>query len=181
MKRFGAVLVAAALLSACANPPSSPSAPAPSASAEHSFGATPAPIAATAPATATPPVETVRCVPEPAPSPFTVSDPCAGAITAVRKAVAPLGLPIARIVLQPGPFDCGDLWPGVSSPAICFGPLVISGTMMHGWVTFAGSANVAAVSLHLQLPTASSPIPSPIWVATIATFRGPPAGWVMPE
>jgi hypothetical protein len=63
---------------------------------------------------------------------------------------------------------------------ICFGPLVMPGTTMHGWVSFTGSAKVAAVSLHLQPATGPSPAPSPMWVATIVAFQVPPAGWVMP-
>ena len=109
-----------------------------------------------------------------------VVDPCPPAIAAVRAVIEPLGRPIARIVLQPQPFECGDLWPGVGSPAICFGPLVLPGTTMHGWVSFVGSPKVAAVSLRLQPATGPSPVPSSMWVATIAAFEVPPAGWVMP-
>jgi hypothetical protein len=56
----------------------------------------------------------------------------------------------------------------------------ILGTTMHGWVSFTGSAKVAAVSLRLESWGGPSPAPSPTWVATIAAFQVPPAGWVMP-
>ena len=120
------------------------------------------------------------CVPETTATASIAIDPCPPAIAAVHSVIAPLGLPIARIVLQPQPFDCGDLWPGVGSPVICFGHLVMPGTTMHGWVSFTESAKIAAVSLQLQPATGPSPAPSPMWVATIAAFQVPPAGWVMP-
>jgi hypothetical protein len=109
-----------------------------------------------------------------------VIDPCPSMITAVHMVVASLDLPIARLVLQPDPFRCGDLWPGVQSPPICFGPFVMPGTQMHGWVSFRGSDKVAAVSLRLQGLGELTPPPQPSWIATIAAFQVPPAGWVMP-
>ncbi len=166
-------------VAACASPAPSPSAQMPTATPAVSAPGTLAPV--TPPPTATPPAETDACVPEPMKGVYIGLDPCPPAIAAVRAVIAPLGLPIARIVLQPQPFACGrDLWPGVGSPMICLGVLVISGTAMHGWVSFTGSAKVAAVSLRLQPATGPSPAPSPMWVATLAAFRVPPAGWVMP-
>ncbi len=99
-------------------------------------------------------------------------------IAAVHEALAPLGLSVARIVLQPDPFDC-LLWPGAESQIRCQ-PATIPGTAMHGWVTFTGSDKVAAVSLSFQVSAGSSPAPSPSWVATVAAFQVPPAGFVMP-
>jgi hypothetical protein len=172
----GALILAVA---ACASPAPSPSAQAPAATPAASAPGTPPPV--TPPPTATPPTETDACVPEPAPSPYTLADPCPPAIAAVRAVVAPLGLPIARVVLQPRPFACGpDLWPGVASPAICFGILIIPGMTMHGWVSFTGSEKVAAVSLRLQGGLGPSPVPGPMWSATLEAFEVPPAGWVMP-
>jgi hypothetical protein len=175
MKHLAAVMVVMAVVVACASPAPSPI---PTASANRSPSGTPPPI--TPSPTATPLTETVLCVPEASATASTMVDPCPPAIAAVHNVIAPLGLPIARMVLQPQPFDCGDLWPGVGSPAICYGPFVMPGTTMHGWVSFTGSAKVAAVSLHLQPATGPSPAPSPMWVATIAAFQIPPAGWVMP-
>jgi hypothetical protein len=173
---LAALVVAVA---ACASPVPSPAASTPTSTPATSATGTPAPV--TPPPTATPPAETDACVAEPMKTVYIGIDPCPPAIAAVRAVVAPLGLPVARMVLQPRPFACGrDLWPGVESPMVCFGVLVIAGTTMHGWVSFTGSAKVAAVSLRLQPATGPSPAPSPMWVATIVAFQVPPAGWVMP-
>jgi hypothetical protein len=178
---LGAVAALIVALAACASPAPSPSAQTPTATSTPAASATGTPAPVTPPPTATPPAETDVCVPEPMKTVYIGGDPCPPAIAAARAVVAPLGLPIARIVLQPRPFACGrDLWPGVDSPMVCFGALVISGTTMHGWVSFTGSAKVAAVSLRLQPATGPSPAPSPMWVATIAAFQVPPAGWSMP-
>ena len=164
---------------ACASPAPSPSAPTSTPTPAISAPGTLAPP--TSSPTATEPAETDVCVPEPLKTVYIGDDPCPSAIAAVRAAVASLGLPIARIVLQPRPFDCGPyLWPGVGSPMVCFGPMIIAGSAMHGWVSFMGSTKVAAVWLVRQPPSGSSPAPSPMWVATIAAFQVPPAGWVMP-
>ncbi len=118
------------------------------------------------------------CLAEPMKAVYIGIDPCPLAIAAVRAVVAPLGLPVARLVLQPDPF-CGGPWP-VGSPPVCFGVMVILGTTMHGWVSFTGSDKVAAVSLRLQGAMDPSPPPKPTWVATIEAFEVPPAGWMMP-
>ncbi len=178
MKALIALAAVVFAVAACASPaPSSSPAPPTDYPVASPVG-TPFPV--TPQPTSTPPAETDVCVPEPGPSPYSIADPCPPAIDAVRIAIARLGLPIARIVLQPQPFDCGTLWPGVDTPQICFGPFVMSGTTMHGWVSFTGSAKVAAVSLHLQPATGPSPAPSPMWIAFVAAFQVPPAGWVMP-
>jgi hypothetical protein len=180
--RLLTLAAAAALIiavAACAGPAPSPSDQTPTATPAVSAPGTPAPL--TPAPTATPSAETDVCVPELMKSVYIGSDPCPPAIAAVRAVIAPLGLPIARIVLQPQPFGCGrDLWPGVASPLVCFGVMVISGTTMHGWVSFTGSAKIAAVSLGLQPAAGPSPAPSPVWVAAIEAFQVPPAGWVMP-
>ena len=132
-----------------------------------------------APPTPTQPAETVLCVPETldSSSPFS-GDPCPGALTAVQIAVQSTGLTIARIVLQPYGFSCGELWPGVGSPLICYGPMVISGTAMHGWVSFAGSPRIAAIYLHRPNPEpGSSSPPDTTWTATIEALAIPPSGW----
>jgi hypothetical protein len=174
-----AAAVAVILTVAGCAPAPSPSVQAPTATPAASAEGTPRPLTPSPPAT--PPAETDVCVPEAGSRPSAVADPCRPAIAAVRAVVAPLGLPIARIVLQPRPFGCGrDLWPGIGSPTICFGPMIISGTTMHGWVSFRGSPKVAAVLLRLRGAADPSPAPSPRWVATISAFQVPPAGWVMP-
>ena len=176
--RLQALVAAAALIvgvAACASPAPSPSASAPTATPVVSASGTPPRV--TPPPTATPPTETDVCVPEVS-TPASAADPCLLAIAAVRSVVAPLGLPIARIVLRPDPF-CGGLWP-VGSPPVCFGVMVILGGTMHGWVSFTGSAKVAAVSVALQGDDDPTPPPSPLWIATIEAFQVPPAGWVIP-
>ncbi len=107
---------------------------------------------------------------------------CPDAIAAVRAVVAPLGLPIARIYLVGGRFQCGDLWPGSGSPPVCFEPFYLPGTAMHGWAAFFGTDNVAAVALTRILPSPSpvTPLPGWPWQAHLLAFVVPPPGWVMP-
>lgn len=181
MNRLAATFVVALLLTACASPAPSPSLAAPTAHPVASPVGTPFPVTpqpTSTPPTATPPAETDVCVAEPMKTVYIGLDPCPPAIAAVHEAVVRLGLPIVRLVLQPGLF-CG-LWPNVASPAICFGPAYRPGTAMYGWVRFTGSDKVAAVSVRLQGALDPSPPPSPLWVATIEAFQVPPAGWVMP-
>jgi hypothetical protein len=90
----------------------------------------------------------------------------------LRKVVAYVGHPIARLYIGPGPFQCGDIWPGVGSPIVCFGPIVLPGRQMSGWVSFVGTDKVAAVELHRT--------PGDPWIARVRAFEVPPAGWVMP-
>jgi len=105
-------------------------------------------------------------------------DPCPSAIAAVRALVAPLGLPIVAIFIQPGTFDCGQLWPGVSSEILCPGPYTLPGTAMHGWVSFVGSAKVAAVYLYRSPPQKlATSAPTPQWQhAHRPVSRGPALG-----
>jgi hypothetical protein len=126
---------------------------------------------------------TVECTPERAEVVAALrGDPCPGAITAVELATAPVRLPIVRLVIEPGPFFCDNVWPGAGSPPICYGVLVIPGQFMHAWVAFTGSEAVAAVMLGRDLPPdfdspAASPLP---WNATLVTVEVPPEGWVLP-
>ncbi len=163
-------------VAACAGPVPSPSASTPTSTPAAPAPGTPAPV--TPAPTATPAAETDVCLTAPMKAVYIGSDPCPPAIAAVRAVVAPLGLPVARMVLQPDPF-CGGPWP-VGSPPVCFGVMVILGTTMHGWVIFTGSDKVAAVSLRLQGAMDPSPPPSPMWIATMEAFEVPPAGWMMP-
>ena len=111
-----------------------------------------------------------------------VSDPCPDAIVAVKLAVAPVRLPIERIVIAPGPFYCDVLWPGAGSFAPCYGPMARPGQFMHAWVSFVGSDKIAAVMLGLDLPDdLDAPgVTRPPWHATLVTTEVPPAGWAMP-
>ena len=179
MKHLVVTILGALLVAACASPRPSPSPAAPTSGATMSpddIRPSPTPTAVATPA------ETVLCVPEvlPSSSPFH-GDPCPAAIAAVRAVVQPLGRAIARIVLEPNPFACGNLWPGVGSPAVCFGPMVVPGTWMHGWVRFVGSTEFAAVQVGRPYPQpGSSPSPDSTWTATVVALADPPSGWVMP-
>lgn len=175
MKKIAALMVVAAAVVACASPTPSP---VPTKTHDQTPTGSPAPVSQSP--TATPPAETVACVPEAAPTASIPADPCPLALAAIRNAVARFQLPIGRIVLQPEPFECGALWPGVASPLFCPLHVVLTGTTMHGWVGFTGSAKIAAVSLHFQPASGASPVPSPTWTTFVAAFQVPPAGWVMP-
>jgi len=129
------------------------------------------------------PTPAVSCAGEVTPLPsLLASDPCPDAILAVQLAVAPVRLPIERLVVEPGPFYCDVLWPGIGSPAACFGVSVRPGQFMHGWASFRGSDEVAAVMLGLDLPDdlGAPGATRPPWHATLVTVETPPAGWVMP-
>jgi hypothetical protein len=169
---FGALL-GLVILAGCASTPSptpSPSTASPASSPSPASSSSPAPAASAL----------VTCLPETGPLPSGFGgDPCPSAIAAIRAVVAPLRLTIARLRIEPGPFECGDLWPGVGTPPACRPP-VIPGRDMHGWVSFVGTDRVAAVALVRQLPDgalASTPGP---WQATLLELEDPPGGWVMP-
>lgn len=110
------------------------------------------------------------------------SPACPSAILAVELAVAPVRLPIERMVIEPGPFFCDDIWPGAGSTPPCYGPFVRPGQFMHAWVSFTGSAKIAAVALGLNLPAEiDAPGASrPPWQTTLVAVEVPPDGWVMP-
>ena len=141
--------------------------------------ASPAP---TLPAVPSSPAISIKCRPESAPQPALGGDPCPGAISAVELAVAPVELPIERIVVEPGPFYCDVIWPGAMTAPACYGTLVIPGQYMHAWVRFVRSEEVAAVMLGRDLPAdLSVPAPTPLpWLATLVAVELPPTGWVMP-
>ena len=125
----------------------------------------------------------VTCTAEAQPLPSALaSDPCPAAIIAVELSVAPALLPIQRIVIEPGPFFCDLIWPGVASAPACYGPMVRPGQFMHAWVSFGKSSKVAAVMLGLDLPDdLDAPgATRPPWSATLVKVEIPPTGWVMP-
>lgn len=128
------------------------------------------------------PTATVACAEESGPLAPGLSGPaCRSAILAVELAVAPVRLPIDRIVIQPGPFFCDVIWPGVQSPSACVGMNVRPGQYMHAWASFAGSSKIAAVMLGLDLPGDDTAAASrPPWSATLVAVENPPDGWVMP-
>jgi hypothetical protein len=143
----------------------------------------PHPSASPSPTTSPAPTAQADCRAEVQPlPPMLSSDPCPSAILAVELAVAPVRLPIERIVVEPGPFSCGVLWPGVSSPAFCFDVFIRPGQSMHAWVAFTGSPKVAAVILGLDLPdNVDQPgATRPPWRTTLYAVEIPPDGWVMP-
>jgi hypothetical protein len=123
----------------------------------------------------------VSCTPD-TESPAYLGDPCPAATLAVQLAVAPVRLPLTRIVIEPGPFFCDNVWPGAGSPVPCYGPNVQPGQFMHAWVSFAQSPEVAAVMLGRDLPPEiGSPAPTPPpWDATLVKVEVPPAAWRMP-
>jgi hypothetical protein len=88
----------------------------------------------------------------------------------------------SRVVIEPGPFFCNDVWPGAGVEVPCYAPAVQPGQFMHAWVSFAQSTQVAAVMLGRDLPLEiGSPPPSPPpWTTTLVTVEVPPAGWSMP-
>lgn len=128
------------------------------------------------------PTARVDCTEEPGPlAPGLSGLACPSAVLAVELAVAPVRLPIERIVIEPGPFFCDVIWPGVQTPVVCFGFAIRPGQYMHAWATFTGSPNVAAVMLGLDLPADDATGASrPPWNATLTALEIPPDGWVMP-
>lgn len=130
------------------------------------------------------PTATVSCQEEPADLALGLSRPaCPSAIAAVELAVTPLGLPVDQVVIEPGPFYCDVLWPGVQTAAPrCGLTSVQPGQFMHAWVAFRESPKVAVVMLGLDLPDmGATPRPTPPpWNTTLVTVEIPPTGWVMP-
>lgn len=143
---------------------------------------TPRSTLATGPSPTPLPMMSVSCAGEPGPLPsFLADDPCPSAILAVQVAAAPVRLPIERIVIEPGPFWCDVIWPGVQSAAVCFGVMVRPGQYMHAWASFEGSPKIAVVMLGLDLPPDGAPgATRPPWNATLVATEIPPDGWVMP-
>jgi hypothetical protein len=142
----------------------------------------PSPVPSPTPGPTLEPVD-VRCTPESTTVPPALAgDPCPGGITAVELAVAPVRLPIDRVVIEPGPFFCDVIWPTASAPPACFGVSVVPGQFMHAWVSFQRSTEIAAVMLGRDVPRGlSSPPAVPLpWSATLVRVEVPPAGWVMP-
>ena len=119
---------------------------------------------------------------EPDPGAPQLGDPCPSAIEAIQAAVTLLGSEVTLAVIQPGPFLCGVLWPGVQSEPVCVGAFMAPGMFMHAWIAFSGTARVAAVSLDRALPSDTSPLASSgPWHASVEAFEVPPAVWVFPS
>jgi len=175
-----AIVLVGAVLAACAAPVRSPTPP-PSQTASPASLATPspAPSISLSPSAAESP--SISCISDQTDADGRpLADECPSAIVAVEALVARLG-PIAQIRIDPGPFECGDLWPGVGSPAMCFGAAIFPGLAMHGWASFLGTGKVAAIALQrssLQRSRVGPPFGP--WQARIVTLVVPPAGWVMP-
>jgi hypothetical protein len=132
-------------------------------------------------AIASPTAIEVSCTPD-AEAPAYLGDPCPAATIAVELAVAPVRLPLARVVIEPGPFFCDDVWPGAGVEVPCYAPMVQPGQFMHAWVSFTKSSEIAAVMVGRDLPTeiGSPPPTAPPWTATLVKVEAPPAGWAMP-
>ncbi len=183
MRRLAALLLLVTL-AACASPAptAAPTQPPPQSTTPSPPPSPPPPASPSPPATATAspsPSASIVCVPEPAEvAPGGSGDPCPSALAAVEAVVAPLGLPVTQVRIQPGPFQCSVLWPGAESPVVCFGPIIVPGASMHGWVGFSGTAKVAAVGLSRTPPHGSTP--GGPWKASVAAFTVPPDGWAMP-
>jgi hypothetical protein len=131
----------------------------------------------------TQPAPSVRCTPDPGPlQPMLSSDPCPAAVAAVELAVRDLRMPLERIVIEPGPFFCNEIWPGVGSPRLCSMFGIQPGQWMHAWVRFADSDRIAAVMLGLDLPEKQREpgATRPPWLTTLVAVEVPPDGWVMP-
>ena len=182
MRRLAALLLLITL-AACASPVPT-TAPAPTQPPPPSVTPSPSPLPPTSPSpppsptTSPSPSASVACIPEPAEiAPGGSGDPCPSALAAVQAVVAPLGL-ATRVYIEPGPFPCGGIWPGLHSPQVCFGVIVMPGASMHGWVALAGTAKVAAVGLSRTPPHGSTP--GGPWKASVIAFTVPPTGWAMP-
>ena len=96
--------------------------------------------------------------------------------------MAGVGLPLAWLVVGPGPFYCDVIWEGAASVRPCYGPAVRPGQYMHAWVGFGGTERIAAVALGRNLPpdeelATADPIP---WRATLLAVEIPPGGWSKP-
>jgi hypothetical protein len=125
----------------------------------------------------------ISCAGETVPLPsMLASDPCPDAILAVQLAVAPVRLPIERIVITPGPFYCDVIWPGAASIYPCAVPIFPPGQYMHAWASFRGTDEIAAVMLGLDLPDdpGAPGATRPPWSWTLVAVEVPPTGWVMP-
>jgi hypothetical protein len=122
------------------------------------------------------------CVPDPGAGSGVLSDPCPSAIAATLQAVAAYGVVPLRVSLVWGYFGCaGYIWPGAGTEPVCFGAFEVPGRDMHGWVSFAGSRKVAAITLRRDLPAdGSAPAFPPPWHATVIAFQIPPPGFEMP-
>jgi hypothetical protein len=125
----------------------------------------------------------IDCRREVGPLPRYLSDdPCPSAILAVDLAVAPVRLPIQRMVIEAGPLFCTVVWDGLGSPPLCYEPMARPGQFMHAYVAFRGADKVAVVMLGLDLPADDSApgATRPPWQTTLVAVEVPPAGWVMP-
>jgi hypothetical protein len=125
----------------------------------------------------------VRCTPEPGRLPSMLSsDPCPAAVAAVEQAVRDVRIPLERIVIEPGPFYCNEIWPGIGSPRFCSMFSIQPGQWMHAWVRFTDSDRIGAVMLGLDLPDNQEEpgATRPPWLTTLVAVEVPPDGWVMP-
>jgi hypothetical protein len=180
MKPFAVVLICALAIGCAAPLPTS--APTPSSTPPPAVLPTPTQTAAPSASRAPSPVASpsITCVSDhTSASGAPLADECPSAIEAVELLVARLG-PIDQLRIDPGFFDCGDLWPRVGTPPMCFMPAMPLGLEMHGWASFFGSVKVAAISLERSPLEPNSLTPLGPWKATFAALVVPPSGWMMP-
>ncbi len=110
-------------------------------------------------------------------------DPCPTALVAIDEVKHPSGAPVARIYIEPDSATCNQPWPGFGTPRVCVvtTDVLPPGTHMHGWVSFVGNADVAAIELIRRYPENGAPDgTTPPWNLVTLAFEVPPAGWVMP-
>lgn len=134
-----------------------------------------------APVTQSPSPASVACQPAVDPEvPAYAVDSCDEAVAAARSMTEDQALPVSRIYLTSGVFDCEDFWPGVGSPDNCPAASVIPGVAMHGWISFAGDERIMAVALYRASPSGAEQAVAALWTSEVKAFAVPPAGWRMP-
>ena len=134
-----------------------------------------------APFTQSPPPASVVCQPAVDPEvPAYAVDSCDEAVAAARSMTEDQALPVSRIYLISGVFDCDNFWPGVGLQHDCPAASVIPGVAMHGWISFAGDERIMAVALYRASPPGSEQEVAAPWTSEVKAFAVPPAGWRMP-
>ena len=139
------------------------------------------PLASTTPSAPTPPPSSpvaithvaITCADpatsNPAHESLVTVDYCPAEEGAIYAAVAALDHAVASMTILPGGFGC--------PPFMEMCPAVVIG-QPAAYVTFTGTAQVAAVTLTPELSIASHPTTS--FTAVVVAFEVPPAGWTAP-
>lgn len=90
-------------------------------------------------------------------------------MTAVLRAVAFLGYPVKAVTIGRFDFNCGG--PFATGVRSC--PAAVEPSLPAAYVSFAGTAKVAAVEIGTQRGGS-------VTAATVILAEVPPAGWTMP-